>query len=169
MSPGSIAPSDAVVALRSLPRRWREIFAPVDDDDSDGGENPDEIAARAGADGRSALDHLGHAARTIALLDRALEQVLGDKEPTLHPAATDAGAREWSESPPGSVEAGLAELEAAAGTLATRVNSVSSGDWSRTGQVAGGGEVTALDLVGDAVNTAVADLRSAEKTLAATR
>ncbi|CAN5734110.1 hypothetical protein BH20ACT2_BH20ACT2_22390 [soil metagenome] len=165
MSP-SLAPADAVVALRSLPRRWRAVMGAVEADE---GSDPDDVAARAGPDGRSALEHLGHAARTIALLDRALQQVLSDDAPVLHPAATDAGARDWSDAPPRSVDDGLAELESATGALAARVDAVAAGDWSRTGQVTGGGQVGALDLVRDAVETAVARLRSAEQTLTAVR
>ena len=80
-------PSDAVVALRSMGRRWRGLFAGLDED-----ESADALAHRAGADGRSALDHATHATRTLSLLGRALEQIVVDDDAVLHPAVADEAA-----------------------------------------------------------------------------
>ena len=72
-------PADAVVALRSLERRWRGLFPGLSDD-----ESPDALAHRPGADGRSALDLATHASRTLSLLGRALEQSLVEDGVVLH-------------------------------------------------------------------------------------
>ncbi len=68
----SLAPSDAVVALRSFPRRFRGVLARPDDDRYD----PDEVARRIGPDGHSAADRLLAAAGVLALSRRRAGAVL---------------------------------------------------------------------------------------------
>lgn len=65
----SLTPSDATVAVRSFPRRFRAVFAsPEDDEDR---VDPDEAARRPGTDGRTAAEHLQSAIALIeALPDR---------------------------------------------------------------------------------------------------
>ena len=153
-------PSDAVVALRGMGRRWRGLFAGLDED-----ESPDALAQRPGADGRSALDHAACAARTLRLLDRALEQLLVDDEAVLHAAVLDPAQRERP-SPGADVDAAIDELAHAAEQLASRADRVAAGDWDRRAPVAGSSaEVDALTVLWDAVDTAVAELRAAEATV----
>lgn len=158
MAPRS--PADAVVALRSLDRRWRGLFAGLGED-----EAPDDLAHRPGADGRSALDHCQHATRTLSLLDRALEQVLVEDDAMLHPAVADPAQRTW-EATEASVDDAIEELVHQAARLAERADRVPAGDWTRAGQVAGhDASMSALAVLWDAVDTAIADLRAAEATL----
>ena len=152
-------PSDAVVALRSMERRWRGLFAGLAED-----ESPDALAHRPGGDGRSALDHATHATRTLSLLGRALEQVMVDDHAALHPAVADAAQREWPASTAG-VDETIDELAHEADRLADRADQVASGDWTRRATVAGGSEVDALAVLWDAVDSAVAELKAAEATL----
>ena len=150
-----------MVALRSLRRRWRGLFAGLDDD-----ESPDDLARRRDATGRSALDHATHAAGTIALLGRALDQTLVSERPTLEPAVGDPDLRS-ADAPAGTtVEGALDHLALEAEALAAQAERRSAEQWSRTATVAGdGASVSALDLLWDAVDTAVADLKAAERTL----
>jgi hypothetical protein len=158
-------PADAVVALRSLGRRFRAPFTALPDD-----ESPDDIAHRVGSDGRSALDHVVAATRTITLLGRALEQVLVDDDPVVHPAVGDPSEREWEGAPDGTVEERLAELGWEADELAERAARVRAADWAREGRLAGrDGGVSAAGLLWDAVDTAVDHLKAAERTLAEAR
>lgn len=53
-------PADAVVALRSLPRRFKAVFAGQEDD-----ESPEDLANRPGSDGKSALDHVADATAVL--------------------------------------------------------------------------------------------------------
>ena len=153
-------PSDGVVALRSLGRRWRALFAGLGDD-----EKPDDLAHRPGADRRSAVDHAQHATRTITLLDRALEQLLVDDDPVLHPAVVDLEQRSW-EPTDTSVDDAIDELVDRAERLAQRAERATAEDWARAASVAGADvSVTALAVLWDAVDTAVADLRAAESVL----
>lgn len=157
-------PSDAIVALRSLNRRAKGLFAGLGDD-----EAPDDLAHRNGADGRSALDELGAATRTIALLGRAIEQVLESGDPMLHPAVADAAARSWPAAT-GSVDEILDELGREADRLADRLAHVDAGEWARAARVAGHDlTTTPLAILWDAVDSGVAHLRAAEQTLAQVR
>jgi len=147
-------PADAIVALRSLGRRWRGLFAGLDED-----ESPDALARRPGDQGRAALDHAAHATGTLRLLDRALELILVDEGATLDAAVTDPGQRSWP-TPGSGVEEAIDDLAAQAERIADRADRAAPADWSRR---AGG--VDALTVLWDAVDSAVADLRAAEATL----
>jgi hypothetical protein len=141
-------------------RRWRAVFAGLGDD-----EKPDDLAHRPGRDGRSALDAATHATRTISLLGRALEQVLVDDEAVVHPAVGDAHLRGWDRGA-GDVDEVVDELAHEADRLADRVAAVTAPEWTRRARVASrDADVSALEIVWDAVDTAVADLRAAEATL----
>ncbi len=153
-------PSDAIVALRGMGRRWRGLFAGLAED-----ESPDALADRPGTDGRSALDHATAATRAISLLDRALEQIVVDDHVILEAAVLDPSQREWP-TVDREVDAAIDELAGAAERLADRADRVSAGDWDRRAPVAGSTtEVDALSVLWDAVDTAVSELRAAEATV----
>jgi len=143
-----------MVALRSMGRRWRGLFAGLDED-----ESADALAARKGSDGRSALDHVAHAASAVALLDRALEQIVVDDDAVLDGAVADPARRGWP-NPPADVNTAVDGLVSSAERMADRADRVASADWGRAA-----GEVDALSVLWDAVDTAVADLKAAEATL----
>lgn len=154
-------PADAVVALRSLGRRWRGLFAGLGED-----ESPDDLAHRVGSDGQSALDHAARATRTISLLGRAVEQALVDDHAILHPAVGDPSQRQWDDQALGGVDDTIAELAHEAERLADRVAHVSADEWTRRARVAGQDtDVGPLELVWDAVDSSVAELNAAERTL----
>lgn len=153
-------PSDAVVALRSLDRRFRGLLAGRSED-----EAADDLACRIGRSGRSALDHVVAATRTITFLGRALEQVLIDDDPVLHPAVLDVAARDWPDAE-GSVDERVSELGWEADALADKVTRVPAADWARRARVAAHDTtVSALDVVWDAVDSAVGHLKAAEQAL----
>ena len=154
-------PADAVVALRSMGRRWTGLFAGLGED-----ESPDDLAHRVGADGHAALDHALRATRTLSLLGRAVEQILVEDDAVLHPAVGDPGQRAWDGQEAGSVDDAIAELVHEADRLADRAGRVSASEWSRRARVAGAdADVGALDVLWEAVDSAVAELSAAERTL----
>ena len=161
-----LSPSDCAAALRSYPRRFRGIVAPVGDD-----ERPDDVLHRAGPDGRSALDHVDHTARSVALLAQALHQVLVQDEPVLLAAVLDDGAREWAASgASSSADTVLDFLTLECEGLASSIDRVGSGEWTRTGSLAGSGApVTAIAIAREAVRTGADHLRAAEKAAEAAR
>lgn len=152
-----LAPLDGAVALRSLPRRFRAALRPIDDPDVEA------WAEQVSSTGHAPIDHLVDADRSLTFLRQGLEQVLHHDRPALPPATLDPSAREWPE-----VRADLdGELELLSATVdgfATLVERVPAPDWGRPATVAGSGaEVTALDVLREAVRTGVTDLRLAEQ------
>jgi hypothetical protein len=160
-----LAPQDAVAAFRSYPRRYAaELEGFVGDDD------PDEVAARIGPDGLSANQIVSDVCRTWAVIGGALEQVLRRDDAVLHPAISDPAQRQWDPPPPDAVADGLQLLGHEAEALADQVEGVhNAGDWSRSAAVAGGGSVSALELVKDAVGVGADGLARVRATLAAVR
>jgi hypothetical protein len=138
-------PKDAVVALRSLGRRYRAVFAGLGED-----ESPDALAVRPGSDGRSALDHVAAATEAVAAGARALEQQLG-----LRGGATGGGGAGGS-----TVDEAVDELAGAAGALADRIEHVPADDWARA---------DAIPTLWQAVDIAIEHLRAAERTIAEVR
>jgi hypothetical protein len=154
---------DAVAAMRSYPRRYRSTVLPVPDDDAE------ELAMRLGPGGVSALDLVVNTTNTWALLGQALHRVIIDDEPVLHAGVGDPNERSWDVPPGLEVRDALDHLADQADELAHAIDRVHTGDWSRTGRLAGGGTVTALDVVRDAVATGSDNLRDIDAILAALR
>lgn len=153
-------PADAVIALRSLPRRARGLFAGLDAD-----ESPDALARRAGADGRSAVDHLAAASRALTAAHRTLDRVLVSEDPQLA-VPVDAVAERGAGLPAsGTLQEQLLDLQLASERLAARAEHVGASEWSRTARSPDGTTVTAADLLWRAVDDAVATLKAAEQAL----
>ena len=155
-------PADAVVALRSLDRRFRGLFAGLRED-----ERPDDVAHRAGSEGRSALDHVVAATQAVTGLGRDLERVLVEDEPEL--AAVGAAVPNPVEHGDGSVDQRLAELAAAAEALADRADRAPARDWARVGRSGDGSTIAAAAILWAAVDGALTHLKAAERTLAEVR
>lgn len=152
------SPADIVATMRSLPRRFREALATDDEEDQDA------LASVVGADGRSALDHVAGTGRMLALFGGALGEVLNGRQPVLHAAITDPSARRW-EHAASDLEGELSLLDTEADELAGRVERTAADQWDQVGRVAGGTELTALDLAKEAVQVAVAGLRATEQAM----
>jgi hypothetical protein len=146
-----LSPEDAVAALRSYPRRFRELFGTIDEED---------VPAEA-------IEQADHVARSLALLGEALRQVLVHDQPTLMPAVADDRVREWAHSGASSLRDVLTFLTVESNALADAVSEATTDGWTRTGTVAGstGGTMSALDLVREAVRTGADGLRAAERAL----
>jgi hypothetical protein len=140
-----LSPQDAAVAMRSFPRRYRAALDAVGDDEAE------EIAHRLGPGGRSAMHVASDVTRTWVVLRDALRRIVVDDRPLLHPAVTEASQRDWEAAPPESLDDTLALLTDEAETFADEIDRVATGDWTRGGDVAGGGEATALDVVREGV------------------
>jgi hypothetical protein len=154
---------DAVAALRSYPRRFRSVVLPTDDPDTE------ERAYRVGPDGHAALDHVVHVTNAMILLGQALRQVLTEREPVLHPAVTDPHQRAWTVPPGTTVADALERLDDALAALAAQVDAIQPPDWDRGAPVAGGGTVTAADMVREAVRAGADGLQQTTAVVAAVR
>jgi hypothetical protein len=147
---GRVSPIDAVVTIRSLPRRFGETFA------------------RAASPEQPTPEMLGHAvwtATALAVVQEALRRVMVEQDPVLDLPPVDPPAPVRAEDPLGAV---LATLAAAAGSLADAMAGIGGRDWTRTGQTPNG-PVTALDIVQVAVRIGIEHLRSAEAAIAGAR
>jgi hypothetical protein len=158
MDLSKLAPSDAAVALRSLERRYRALFAGLGED-----ESPDDVARRPAGNGWSALEHVVAAAWAISASTRALDAVLTEDTPLLDPGEIDPVLRPRPGTPTGTLHERLAELGLVANDLADRTERVSAADWDRIGLLEDGSSrrVSALDLVRGAVDAGITHLRSA--------
>jgi len=161
----NLMPPDALAAMRSYPRRFHQEVASFDGDDS-----VDELAGRIGPDGESAIQVLSDVSRTWTVLAEALRQILFTEGPVLHPAVLDPSQRSWDTPPPDSLSDVLTVLDHAADSVTEVMSRVSgTADWNRSAAVAGGGEVTALDLVRTATAVGREGLAGVHRSLEAAR
>ena len=164
MDLSKLSPSDAVVTLRSLPRRFRAVLTPAEPDDADAGVDPDDLAHRAGADGWSAIDHLVHVTRAIADATAALRAVLVRDDAAVDAAVIDDTSDGRGAGRTTTLDAAFEGLADAAEAMAEPIGRTDSHQWRRTARVAGSDRtVTALDVVRAAVATGVSHLRAAEQ------
>lgn len=160
-APSHLSPSDAVVAMRTWPRRYRAAFAPRDE------QQIDEIAVRLGPDGVSALELAVQSVRTWVLLEKALHDIRLLDAPTVHPAVADPAARAWDSFTAETLDSVLEQIDDVSTSLADAIESMPSIDWTRTANVAGGDEIDALTVAQEAVRVGADNLRAIERTLSA--
>jgi hypothetical protein len=140
-----LSPPDALVALRSFPRRFAEVGQPDDDDvdaDSSGGPTATTLAAAEAA------------ADAIAASGEQLRRVLVEDTPVLGPAP-DVDA-EPASAPADAID----RLRGAAEGVADLAAAQPASAWSRTGR-RNGQNVTAADLLREAVHAGAHELRVA--------
>lgn len=156
-----VSPNDAVVAMRTWPRRYRAAFAAVPD-----GEGA-ELALRLGPEGVSALDLAISSVRTWVLLEKALSDIRLSDQPTLHPAVGDPAARQWESTITESLDSVLDQIDDASASLVAAIEAMPAKDWVRTATLAGGGTIDALAVAREAVRVGAENLAAIERTLAA--
>lgn len=166
MDLSKLTPADGAVALRSLERRYRALFAEVDETGS-----PDDLATEPATNGWTALEHIVAAAWDVAAAARGLDAVATQDEPLLEPTDIDPTARPRPTKPSGTVHERLAELGLEANALAERIDQVPVLAWDRLGILndGTGRRVSALDLLRAAVDSGVTHLRGAQLVLDAAR
>lgn len=143
-----LSPTDLTAALRSFPRRYREALAVEPEEDLD------ELLRRGRAEARPLADELVDAICTLTVVQRALGEIIRSEQPVLHPSVVDPTLRDWA-PPPGLDAPTLLEMfEDVANGLAADVERVPSVDWERTGRVADGPAVGAIDVVREGVRVA---------------
>jgi hypothetical protein len=147
-----LSPSDAVVALRSFPRRFAALGSGRSDPDDDDAPTPSpEALATARA---AAMREASAAAAEMAAAGHAMRRVLVEDNPVLDQLTP-------TPTPAATLEDALGQLTAAIDPVAALASSTAGTDWARTGTLAGT-TVTALDLLRDAVQAGAHRLRAAE-------
>jgi len=148
-------PPHLVTTMRSFPRRYRAALAAAP-------PTPEALVAL--VDGHRVLARLTDTVRTLALLDRALEQTLVHDTPTVVAGVADAAARRWPAASATDVDVLLDELTVTATALAARIDTAPSKDWSRTATVADRGRsIRAIDIAREAARTGAENLRIIER------
>lgn len=161
--PSSIAPTDAAIALRSFPRRYRALLLPVVD------PVVEARAQQVGPEGVSALELAADTVRTWLIQREALRQTQVNDLPLFHPAVIDPVQRNWHNPVVETCEAVLEQLTDLAGEFADDLGAIHGDQWYRSGTAAGAGSVTALQLLDAAVTVGSENLRRIERTLASIR
>jgi|tagenome__1003787_1003787.scaffolds.fasta_scaffold20531377_2 hypothetical protein len=160
-----LLPPDALAALRSYPRRFRNEVTSIEGD-----EDMEELAARIGPNGESAIQIMSDVSRTWTVLAEALRQTLTSEDPVVHAAVVDPAQRSWDAPPSDSLADVLTVLDHSAEALAERMASVRDlDDWNRRAQVAGGGQITALDIARNATVAGHDGLAAVHDAIAAAR
>ena len=135
-----------------------------------GDDRADELAARYGPDGVSALDAVSDVTRAWGLISHELRRVQTEDAPTLHPAVTDADQRHWDAPAPDTIDEAMTLLGHEADELSEAIRAYPTAeDWARPATVAGGSRITALDLVREAIKLGADGLGQVADTLAAVR
>ena len=150
LDPRTVTPADAVVALRSYPRRYRALLVRPDDE-----EGAEVVTLRPAPDRWSALEHAAHVAQvfeTAADAVRALRRH-DDADVVVEPGPPSLG----------SVDQVTNWLGAGAERLAGVVEELRGDDWKRSGRLPTGEAVTALDVVRHAVHAGAHHRREAER------
>lgn len=160
----TISPSDAKVAIRSFPRRYRTAVAGALEDEADEGL----IRRRPEPSTWSALEYTLHVADLYEFFAGAFRRMYEQDRPTI----TDAwdpdervGSERYNEQEPA---AALDRLDAAAEQLAKVLDRVDAGSWSRTGTFPWG-DRDLLMMARNAVHEGSHHLRDVERVLEAAR
>ena len=151
----TLMPADAVVALRTLPRRMTAALGVVD-------EATEGRAHQLSVDGVSAVEVILGATATLAVLEKGLSDVSKVDDAPLHPAVTNRQLRSVEVSTSEPTEAVLEQFTDRVTSLANLAESIKGHDWSRTGTI-GDEKRSALDLLREAVGAGVEALTQVER------
>lgn len=171
----SMNPSDGAIALRSLPRRYREAAATASTTDLDGPDDADvddarldEMAARIGPDRVSAADLVRAASDRTALLERFLRSAAVSDAAVAPSALFDGAAVEHVEGAR-SFNAAVEHLARRCTALADVVDDVDPARWTATIVREDGGATTLLEVLQAGVAALVRWERRIAPTLRAVR
>jgi len=159
----TITAGDALVAVRSFPRRYRALLTAPEPE-----EGAESVVRRRPAPATwSAVEYTAHVADVLDDLAVAIRKVVVENHPTIQGWDADERAAEQRYGDWDSTEA-LFALDHASARLAEVLESVEPGDWTRTGTF-DRGERDALTLAREAVHQGAHHLRDVERGLRAVR
>lgn len=160
---GRLQPPDVKVAVRSFPRRFRQVLAAVRGDDA-----PEAlIRRRPDATTWSALEYTAHVADIFEALTEAIRRTYDEERPTLvlfDSEARPRAAPTYEQDPEVTVD----RLRVAAERLATQLERVDPEGWRREATLPSG-DWELVDIAQLAVHEGAHHLRDVEKVLMAAR
>jgi len=152
-----------VVAVRSFPRRYRALIATPGSLDG-----PDAVFRRRPDPSTwSALEYTAHVADRLDHLGPAVRRITFENDPSIDVFANDQRAAEHGYNGLERTEV-LGWLDLACGELASVLEDVRAGDWTRTGLLAGVPR-DALTMARDGVHEGAHHLRDVQRVLDAVR
>jgi hypothetical protein len=159
----TISPSDAEVAIRSYPRRYRNALAGALEDEADEGL----LRRRPDPSTWSALEYTVHVADLFEFFAGAIRRMYDESEPTIAMWDPDerAAAEHYGDADP---RATLDRLDAAAAALVAALERVDPEGWSRTAEFPFGSR-SILQMARNAVHEGSHHLRDVERVLDAAR
>jgi DNA segregation ATPase FtsK/SpoIIIE, S-DNA-T family len=159
----TVSPSDAIAAVRSFPRRYREaLFGLTESTD----EHPDAVVRRRPDPSTwSALEYTAHVRDALEWMADAIRRMNREREPTIDSFDQDQRAidERYNEQ---DVNQMLDGLTAAADRLAAVLRDVDAGDWGRIGHFSWG-DRDMLAMTRNAVHEGAHHLRDVDKVLRA--
>jgi hypothetical protein len=155
----TISPSDAAVAIRSFPRRYRDLVSSFDTDD----DVEPLVRTQPRPDTWSALEYTGHVADVLDLMDDLVRRMLVEDNPRLTEWDADERAAEQRYNDQSTLRT-LDRLKKAAGILAATLEKVDADDWKRVATFPYG-EREVIDVTRNAVHEGAHHLRDVERGL----
>ena len=159
----TISPLDAVLAVRTFPRRYRHLLTHFDPD-----EDVDDVVRRKPSpDVWSALEYTAHVAEVLDLLAPTIRQIEAEDNPHLYFFDSDKQAQEqgYNNWPLLRV---IGDLDSACADLSSAIEFVEPENWGRKGTF-DWGEREAIDMARNAVHEGAHHLRDVEKVLTQVR
>ena len=155
----TVAPSDAAVALRSYPRRYRQALAVLEGDD----RRDALLRRRPQPEVWSALEYTAHVGEVEDALATIVKRMTSESHPTLDMFDADerAAAARYNEQDPEEV---LTGLQGACTAAAHAVAGVPPTEWTRLAAFPFG-ERDALTMARNAVHEGVHHLRDVNRVL----
>jgi hypothetical protein len=158
----TVAPGDMPVAIRSFPRRYRELFDQVDGDDRE------EVLHRRPEPGVwSAIEYTAHVAEGFDEFADTFGRWLSEDHPTFDFPDPDEQAEQGAFNERSSEQV-LGHLATAAERLAGVLERIGADDWSRTAEFEWG-ERDLLTMARNAVHEGAHHRRDVERGLAGAR
>lgn len=157
----TVSPSDAVAAIRSFPRRYRRLLQDALLD-LDFGER---IITTRPAGMWSALELTAHVRDALHVFDKRMQRIVQEDSPALADAELEVPPTSAHDQ---GVEVVLATFLSTSDEFARTASRISGDDWVRKGTL-GGADVSALDVLREAVHEGAHHLRDLERVIAAAR
>jgi hypothetical protein len=162
-----ISPADAIAAVQSFPRRYREaLFGFADDIDEAVDEDVDAVVRRRpDATTWSALEYTAHVRDALEWTAAAVRRINRERGPIIEAYDPDvrADVERYNEQAPSTV---LDQLEQSADRLVAEMGDVDASDWQRTGHFPWG-ERDLLTTARNAVHEGSHHLRDVNRVLRA--
>lgn len=159
---GTLHPPIAINTIKSIPRRFTEVLAVVDDEDNDA-----VIRTKPAPDVWSPLEYAAHVADVLDTFAEIIRRMYTEDKPTLGFWDPDEKAKADNYNAKAK-DAVLEQMKGGAAALVAEAEKVDANGWSRTAEFPWG-ERDLLVMLQNAAHEGVHHLKDAEKGVSAAR